>query len=133
MSTRPEDREVGVDGGGARGEGAAPRVTQDDCVKCGACCFLGYDVLLSPGEVDYFDARPRLQRLTVVHRLSNGMELRFLKKQPDERCICLEGELGGVCCSIYAERPGLCREFEPGSEDCLAARVKMGIDAPKEG
>jgi Fe-S-cluster containining protein len=114
------------DGTGSSGGGSP--ITQEDCVRCGACCFLGYDVLLSPGEVDYFDRRPHLVSLTVVHRLSNGMELRFLRKQPDERCICLEGRLGNVRCSIYDERPGLCREFEPGSPDCLAARRKMGLE-----
>jgi Fe-S-cluster containining protein len=110
-------------------DSARKPITQATCVDCGACCFLGWDVLLSPGEVDYFDRRPRLKRLTVIHRLSNGMELRFLKKGADDRCICLEGELGRVCCSIYQERPGLCREFEPGSEDCLEARRTMGLDA----
>src|SRR5262245_55229157 len=34
-------------------------------------------------------------------------------------------------CSIYAERPRCCREFELGSLACLKARRKAGLDADK--
>ena len=34
-----------------------------------------------------------------------------------------QGKIGKACsCSIYARRPKVCRDFEPGSADCLAAR-----------
>jgi len=40
----------------------------------------------------------------------------------------LEGELG-VCvgCSVYANRPLVCREFQAGSADCLMVRRKFGF------
>ena len=45
------------------------------------------------------------------------------------RCIALNGPLGQqVACSIYAERPGPCRELEAGSDACHRARRQQGID-----
>lgn len=104
-----------------------------DCVKCGACCFMGYDVLLDAVEERTFAQRPHLRRLTVLYHSRLGYDLTFLKKAPDDpnRCICLQGELGNVCCEIYHERPQLCRVFEVGCPECLAARRRMGIDPPE--
>lgn len=91
---------------------------------------MGFDVLLAPGEAEQFQRSPHLRRLTVVHTLSNGYPLHFLRKAENPtRCIALDGTLGAVCCRIYAERPSLCREFVVGSPDCLAARRAMGLDA----
>jgi hypothetical protein len=44
------------------------------------------------------------------------------------RCAALEGKLGvKVGCSVYANRPLVCREFQAGSADCLMVRRKFGF------
>ena len=51
------------------------------------------------------------------------------------RCTALRGELGktGICCSIYAQRPTPCREFDPWLQDgtpnpdCQRLRAKLGL------
>jgi hypothetical protein len=102
--------------------------TTFDCCACGACCCLGFDVLLTEPEAETFEADPRLAKLTWLYRSSGGLTARFLRKsEPTGHCIALAGQLGGVHCTIYSERPNLCRVFEVGSPDCLEARAKMGL------
>ena len=50
------------------------------------------------------------------------------------RCVALAGEIGiAVSCSIYAERPGPCRDFAPyaplgiGDDACDRARRRHGL------
>ena len=31
-------------------------------------------------------------------------------------------------CGVYADRPAVCRQFEPGSVECMAARKREGFD-----
>ena len=45
------------------------------------------------------------------------------------RCAALVGALGSRAhCSVYANRPLVCREFQPGSEDCIMVRRKLKLD-----
>jgi len=47
-----------------------------------------------------------------------------------KRCAALVGEIGGRAqCSVYAHRPLVCREFQPGSEDCLMVRRSFKLPA----
>lgn len=101
-----------------------------DCCKCGACCIVGLDVLLTLGESSYFETRADLVQLTVLYQGRFHPAPRFMRQVEGGRCAALEGELRNCRCTIYGERPSLCREFEAGSEDCLAARQKLGFDAP---
>lgn len=74
------------------------------CLSCGACCA-------------HF--RIVLHREELVHvplKLTNQLnEQSFCMRGTDvypPRCIALEGEVGqAVRCSIYADRPQVCREF----------------------
>lgn len=96
-----------------------------DCRACGACCF-GLDVVLSPGDIERFEADRELERLTVLHRFSTGLTWRLMKKTgPHERCVALSGRLGDCRCSIYEQRPELCRELAAGAPDCLSSRRRM--------
>ena len=98
-----------------------------DCQRCGACCF-GLDVLLTDAEADDFESRPDRVRLTVLHPRTAAPPLRFMKREAGtDRCVALEGSLGDCRCGIYGERPALCRDFAPGSPDCLAARARAGF------
>lgn len=45
------------------------------------------------------------------------------------RCAALEGEIGcRVECSVYENRPLVCREFQAGSEDCKMVRRLFRLD-----
>lgn len=44
------------------------------------------------------------------------------------RCVALAGTVGeSVCCTIYEQRPGACRNVLPGDEKCERARARHGL------
>jgi len=44
------------------------------------------------------------------------------------RCAALTGEIGRRAqCSVYANRPLVCREFQAGSDDCIMVRRSFGL------
>jgi hypothetical protein len=104
-----------------------------DCVTCGACCYNPDD----NRELEYVDyveidpherimKRPHLVRRLVVldSKLRPHMRLSHL-----HRCAALTGRLGEkVGCSIYLDRPQMCRDFDAGSKDCIKHRKQRGID-----
>lgn len=51
-----------------------------------------------------------------------GAVCRFLAGTPGRR----------VSCRIYKTRPTACREYPPGSNGCLAARVEIGLDVRED-
>lgn len=103
-----------------------------DCQKCGACCFES-DVLLNEHEVEYFARRPQLAGLVAPYDGHAGHRLYFLRRSREtDVCLAFRGQLGDCACGIYAERPWLCRELEAGSDYCLAARRRMGLDVPAD-
>jgi Fe-S-cluster containining protein len=104
-----------------------------DCQTCGACCVhLGpYDgnayVHLDEAEA----SRMRGYGLRVVQ---TPLGARFLAAAPHDgawgfpACVAFEGELGARCgCSVYADRPSVCRRFEVGSDMCREARDRAGL------
>ena len=45
------------------------------------------------------------------------------------RCVALTGTIGAAtCCTIYEARPEVCRELQPGTEACNAARALYGLE-----
>ncbi len=97
-----------------------------DCRRCGACC-LTFDVLLTPGEADEFADRAALRSLTVLYNGPFFPPPRFMRREADGKCAALAGGLGDCACTIYEDRPNLCRVFEAGSDDCIEARARLGI------
>jgi Fe-S-cluster containining protein len=104
-----------------------------DCQSCGACCVhLGpYDgngyVYLDRAE----SVRMRRHGLRVVEA---ALGARCLAAAPHDgawgypACVAFDGELGVRCgCSVYAERPAVCRDFESGGELCREARERAGL------
>jgi Fe-S-cluster containining protein len=84
---------------------------------------------------DYVDVRPtdtllrkaRLARRFVVTNAAGESHMRLDRDQ--QHCAALRGTLGrSVECSIYEDRPEVCRLMEPGSDRCLAARREKGVD-----
>ena len=44
------------------------------------------------------------------------------------RCVALVGEIGSRAhCSVYVNRPLVCREFESGSDDCIMVRRSFAL------
>lgn len=88
------------------------------CQRCAACCREAYDAVeVQPREV-VLKRHPAL----VVDAGSH-----FKLKRDGDRCAALEGSDGQYGCSIYGDRPRTCRDFTRGSENCLAARRKVGL------
>jgi Fe-S-cluster containining protein len=95
-----------------------------DCQACGACCAT-FDVWLDEADRTRFEGSPRLVRLTVLQKPSSGAawDWRFLRRDRETgRCAALEGQLTACRCTIYEDRPRLCRVFEAGSDECRKAR-----------
>ena len=81
-------------------------------------------------DLDRFERSPNLLQLTVIQNPSGAAgQWRFMRRdEKTSQCVALEGGLRNCRCTIYDQRPTLCREFEAGSEDCLEARRRHGID-----
>jgi uncharacterized protein len=44
------------------------------------------------------------------------------------RCSALAGEVGiATSCTVYAHRPDVCRECQPGDDACAIARERHGL------
>ena len=86
-----------------------------DCRTCGACCSHAADWPRFTLESDRAIAAipPAL-----VNDAGSGMRC------VGNRCAALVGTVGGaVSCSIYSQRPEVCRECSPGDDACLLARA----------
>lgn len=97
-------------------------------MKCGACCGT-FDVWLDEGDLDRIARKPHIRALTVLHHSPSGWTATFMRRdESTHRCTALAGEMRDCRCTIYEDRPELCRAFEAGSDDCLAARKRWNID-----
>ena len=115
----------------AQDSAAAPRSEPStvDCRTCGACCY-GDEMWIHVMASD--DDRlgdEGTRHLTVLTQHGRGYFARSMKMLGG-RCIAFRDRLadGGCGCSIYETRPDICREFQAGSPDCLAARRRRGIE-----
>lgn len=101
------------------------------CLDCGACCaafrvdFNGAELDSAPGGVVPAALTVPLTATLVRMRGTDAAA---------PRCVALEGEVGrGVRCTIYAQRPGPCRDFAPyaplgiGDDACDRARRRYGL------
>jgi Fe-S-cluster containining protein len=95
----------------------------EPCTACGACC-AAYRVDFDRRELD-----GHLPESLLVDLTETMVRLRGTDHQPP-RCAALAGRVGErVRCGVYEWRPGPCRELAPGSDACLAARRRHGLDA----
>jgi uncharacterized protein len=112
------------------------RADEYDCQRCGACCAdhggLGGDgyAYLSPPE----SRRMRRLGLSVV----NDGGAAFLGTRAGQGvspvCVAFRGRVGSGCgCSVYADRPGVCRSFRVGEPLCLQARRDAGLPVSWHG
>jgi Fe-S-cluster containining protein len=79
------------------------------CENCHACCCRLEAMLFNDPNIP--------ENLTVTDARGERSMLRLA----DGWCVALDRKT--MKCSIYENRPWLCREFEMGGEECLAARA----------
>ncbi len=89
------------------------------CQSCGACCAYSADwPRFSLEEDAALDRIPE----ALVRADRGGM------KCDGDRCTALTGEVGvATACSIYADRPDVCKACLPGDDSCLTARRRYGL------
>lgn len=90
-----------------------------ECKGCGACCYR----LLVPVE----EGSGVPEHLTEIGE-SNGLEM---KQREDGSCIALDCDT--LLCTVYDQRPAVCREFGPEENsmclDRVHARQRLVMDA----
>lgn len=94
---------------------------QDPCQACGACCShsRAWPRFTTEAERD-------LERIPRHLVEPGGGGLRC----DGDRCAALVGDVGRwTACSIYEDRPLVCRACEPGDEACTIARLAAGMPA----
>jgi Fe-S-cluster containining protein len=89
-----------------------------DCQDCGACCFSQLRTYVRVMGADHARLGDAAERLTVFE--GNRCYMRM----DAGHCAALtRDDRGRFTCSIYAERPAVCRELERGSPACEAERA----------
>lgn len=89
------------------------------CRSCGACC--SYSAEWPRFSLETDAALERIPRALVA---DNGNAMRCAS----DRCAALAGVVGhATSCTIYAERPDVCRACLPGDDACLMARRKFNF------
>ena len=102
-------------------------IVAETCRKCGACCVSPYD---SDRYVDLDEDDPARFSLLFRKHAVVGRSLRT-KHDAAGNCVCvaLRGTVGQrVSCSVYENRPRVCRAFRPGSGDCRQARRELSLE-----
>lgn len=109
---------------------AAPRCVETfDCLRCGACCHAREGTLLvSPQDLVRWK---RTGRADILAQIAEGHfgEPAFAMSSRGA-CVHLGTPEGGeFACAIYPTRAQVCRRFEVGNPQCVAARRERGLPA----
>ena len=101
------------------------------CLSCGACC-AAFRVDFHCSDLATAEHPGVPEKLTVA-LTATLVRMRGTDEAPP-RCVALEGRIGQqVCCAIYEQRPGPCRDFAPyaplgiGDDACDRARRRHGL------
>lgn len=96
-----------------------PQPPSSPCQSCGACCAYSRSWPRFTVEDDADIARIPGHLLD-----STGSGMRCI----GDRCAALTGSVGvNTACLVYDMRPAVCRECQPGDEECLTARRRHGL------
>jgi Fe-S-cluster containining protein len=98
-----------------------------DCIPCGACCIYGLVIPINRREPE-----PLQRYLEITLDDADDVVIeRVFERGADGRCINLDGVVGQkIGCSVYPDRPQICRDFDAGSDRCFGYRRMYGIDPP---
>jgi Fe-S-cluster containining protein len=104
-----------------------------DCQRCGACCARPRSCEGSAYAYVTRKESKQMKRLGLSVIQEDGysyLGTRISKNEVGPAvCVAFSGEVGEGCgCSIYQDRPGVCRAFLVGSTDCLIARQRAGLE-----
>ena len=83
------------------------------CAACRACCCRLEVILMGEDDVPRRYTRTDRWGGQVMARLDDGW------------CAALDRET--MRCQIYARRPGVCRDYAMGGDDCLVERAAAGV------
>jgi uncharacterized protein len=98
---------------------AAASARTSPCNACGACC--SYSAEWPRFTLESDAAIARLPRELVGEGMV-GMRCE------GARCCALVGIVGvATSCAVYALRPYVCRECQPGDDACAMARERAGL------
>jgi len=88
-----------------------------NCQKCGACC-------VNPQDSKWIEVTASDAKNINPFLLQNGDIEPYAMKQTDSgRCIAFIGKVGGDCgCSIYSNRPSICKAVQPYDDICNRLR-----------
>ncbi|MEQ1503741.1 MAG: YkgJ family cysteine cluster protein [Myxococcota bacterium] len=101
-----------------------------DCATCGACCREAFDTVpLSADDDATIDRQPAM----VVVDPDGWWHLARVPSPTGcgTRCAALTGDGAATTpfrCRIYGDRPAACSELDAGSESCLFARWRVGLE-----
>jgi Fe-S-cluster containining protein len=109
---------------------SASKLPAPDCRRCGVCCDYAPRVPIENDESKrlnmYWDIVSDSEVDVIVDRVLS-------RDLASGRCVHLAGELAkDVTCTIYKERPRVCRAFEAGSDLCREYRRMYGLDRQLE-
>jgi uncharacterized protein len=98
---------------GLTNEGQLP-----ECLACGTCCFSLLPNFVRVTGDDHARLAERADDLVWFDGI------RAFMRMADGHCaaLVLDAGSGQFFCSVYADRPQVCRELERGSGACLAER-----------
>jgi uncharacterized protein len=94
-----------------------------NCQTCGACCS-------NPKDDKWIEVTAEDAKRIFSGFLQPGdIEPFAMKQLHSGRCIAFVGDVGGECyCSIYENRPAICRKVQPHDEICLKLRNIHNMD-----
>ena len=99
-----------------------------DCVTCGACCVYGLVIPINRREPEPLE---RYIEVTLDDAPDVVIERAFERDEGDGRCVNMAGDVGvEIGCTVYPDRPQICRDFDAGSDRCFGYRRMYGIDPP---
>jgi uncharacterized protein len=108
---------------------SSPTIATDDaqasdsvlCQSCAACC--AFDETWPRFSLES-DAEIAAIPEALISASGSGMRC------DANRCAALNGDIGShATCTVYAVRPLVCRDCQPGDEECSIARAKYGFSA----
>jgi Fe-S-cluster containining protein len=86
-----------------------------ECLDCGACCHS-----INPQLVELLGGDLQSVPREFVEDDDSGSHMK-MAQDPKHDCFVCTALGAGNKCRIYDQRPFLCRQFERGSDECLAA------------